>query len=437
VWSGIDVSDILSDSRVRLFLDDDPATIASEVAATWVPMVHGNMAVLPLRARIEGSPRFESLIAAVHSAMNDAAADLATQARFGKRWFANALRNALSMNSCAFPGPAAKPTTLVVAAAGPSLEDQSAMIRAAKNASTVLLATDASMPMLLGRGIAPDAAVSIDCQHYTLYHFYGTGTSVPLILDLSSPPALARGRTVMFTASAHPFSRYLAARVGLVPIDTSGGNVTHAAVSLGPFLGAREIAVYGADFSCPRSKAYARNSWIDVRENCGSTRFSPDEHRGFSRSMRPDTVKILRPDGKAAYQSALFARYRARLRALLASISGDGGFVETWEQGPIFRAAVPDKLMSASRDRTAEIDGASMRRTITDYRSTLASVEPVIADAYRREIPARGILETLDREQCEAFLAVLPAAASFAREGSAAIWSATKWSLEVIDRIAQ
>jgi hypothetical protein len=45
-------------------------------------------------------------------------------------------------------------------------------------------------------------------------------------------------------------------------LDTSGGNVTYACLSLAETLGARRIHVYGADFSYPKGKVYARGTYI-------------------------------------------------------------------------------------------------------------------------------------------------------------------------------
>ena len=82
-------------------------------------------------------------------------------------------------------------------------------------------------------------------------------------LDLASPPFLARVRAgkLAFIASGHPFASYIDARWMHFPrIDTSGGNVAHAAVSLARDLGARKITLHGADFSYPGGKPYSRGT---------------------------------------------------------------------------------------------------------------------------------------------------------------------------------
>jgi hypothetical protein len=45
-------------------------------------------------------------------------------------------------------------------------------------------------------------------------------------------------------------------------VDTSGGNVTHTAVSFADTLAASEIVLHGADFSYPEGKLYARGTYL-------------------------------------------------------------------------------------------------------------------------------------------------------------------------------
>jgi hypothetical protein len=84
------------------------------------------------------------------------------------------------------------------------------------------------------------------------------------VLDLASPSTLCRlGDTVRFFSSGHPFCAYVSSRWRPFPaLDTSGGNVTHAALSLAEALGAETTLLAGADFSYPEGKSYARGTYI-------------------------------------------------------------------------------------------------------------------------------------------------------------------------------
>ena len=81
---------------------------------------------------------------------------------------------------------------ILIAGAGPSIEKHAANIRKNRN-NSLLISTDTALPFLKGENISPDIIISIDCQHITYNHFIGTdSSSIPLVLDLSSPIYLSR-----------------------------------------------------------------------------------------------------------------------------------------------------------------------------------------------------------------------------------------------------
>jgi len=264
LFEEFDLSEILADPRVSLLLDPDPADIGRRLLATYVPALAGDICTLPLRPRTELEPdRFAAATNAVRDVLGRISDDYSVQAFFGRLWFRNAVRNLFVAER---PSPPIRPARrAVVAAAGPSLESGLAAIAVERKAGAVLIATDTSLPALLGMGMKPDLAVSIDCQAISYYHFLkGIPDDIPLVLDLASPNRLARlSPNVRFFSSGHPFCTFLSSRWRPFPaLDTSGGNVTHAALSLAEALGADRTLVVGADFSYPDGKSYARGTYI-------------------------------------------------------------------------------------------------------------------------------------------------------------------------------
>ena len=150
--------------------------------------------------------------------------------------------------------------------------------------SGTLIATDTSLPYLLEVDIAPDLVISIDCQQITYHHFLsGYPGGIPLVLDLASPSGITRvSRNTVFFSSGHPFSQYVSSNWRHFPrIDISGGNVSHAAVSLADTLGADEIHLFGTDFSFPNGKSYARGTYIYPYFMERDSRTAPLEARFF------------------------------------------------------------------------------------------------------------------------------------------------------------
>jgi hypothetical protein len=260
----IDLSDLFTDERFSIVLDPSPDELREAILSLYVPAIAGGIRGLPLRGRVDLDPvPFRSASVTLGSVLGSISDDYSVQAFFGKLWFKNAVRNLFAAERSSAPLPPVR--RAAVAAAGPSLEDQIPTLAEAQHKGAFLIATDTSLPALLGRGLRPDAVVSIDCQHISYYHFLGgIPKGMPLVLDLASPSTLCRlNDSVRFFSSGHPFCAYVSARWRPFPaLDTSGGNVTHAALSLAEALGAESTLLAGADFSYPEGKSYARGTYI-------------------------------------------------------------------------------------------------------------------------------------------------------------------------------
>jgi len=259
-----DLSELFLDERLSIALDPDPERLKSILLSSYVPPIAGDLRSLPLRGRVDLDPGpFGEAADALRDVLRSISDDYSVQAFFGKLWFRNAARNLFAAARSAPPLPRVR--RAVVAAAGPSLELAVPELRAATRDGAFLIATDTSLPALVGAGLEPGAVVSIDCQQISYYHFLGgLPDETPLVIDLASPNRLTRvGGSLRFFSSGHPFCAYISARFRPFPaLDTSGGNVTHAALSLAEALGAETTLLAGADFSYPAGKSYARGTYI-------------------------------------------------------------------------------------------------------------------------------------------------------------------------------
>ena len=267
----LDYSRLFGNPRFRLLLDNSIAEIGQSIQSLYQPALFGGIRVIPLRPRtgLEVEP-FMMAGNAVQAAIDRISSDYSVQAHFGKRWFSNTVRNLMYLDEKQddpSTEPIAKLSTIrraAVCAAGPSLSLQIPRLKE-KREDIFLIAVDTSLPCLLHRGLIPDAVISIDCQHIGYYHFMdGLPEETQLFLDLASPPLLAAiSKRKHFFTGGHPLTRYISQSCKPLPeLDTSGGNVTYAAVSLAEQLGAYEIELYGADFSYPLGVSYARGSYI-------------------------------------------------------------------------------------------------------------------------------------------------------------------------------
>ncbi len=321
VFETIDLTDLLSDPRVNILVDASFPAIAQRVLDLYLPTLSGDLSTISLQSRVNLEPRyFQDALRAVRTSIDRIADDLTVQSRFGVKWFHNTLANlAKADETPRILGPIKR---AIVTGAGPSLEDQIPQLKKAK-ANTCLIATDTSLPCLTAHDIIPDLVLSIDCQQVSYHHFLsGLPAHTSLVLDLASPPVLTRlTDRLIFFSSGHPFSQYLSQTWRSFPtIDTSGGNVSHAALSLAARMGAREIQLLGVDFSYPEGKSYARGTYLYPYYRSSENRFQPLENSSFSFLLRGANIIREKTGGFFRYTTNSMLAYKERMEIAIGEI---------------------------------------------------------------------------------------------------------------------
>jgi len=414
----------------QLFLAAGVGMIREAILLSWQPAIMGGLKSAPLRAWCDQERVFfDAAAAETQAAIEAVRDDFSVQSHFGKRWFVNIVGNLQTAARPQVQLPHGEDA--VVTAAGPSLDLQLARLAAERN-GRMLVATDTSLPALLRSGIVPDAVLSIDCQNHGYHHFLqGLPPGVALFLDLASPPLLARQTTApIFVASGHPFSRYIDSRWLRLPrIDTSGGNVAHAAVSLAHVLGARRVTVYGADFCYPEGKAYARGTYLYDYFWSDQSRVSPAEARFFAfvcgNASSPARREVRA--GRVLYTSPLLNGYRDRFLGLVDSIDAEiipvpGAGLEL--PGSRGTTPLPNTVSAPEWRQESKAPQRGWRKFLAEYSR---SVELLPAFSAGSPEPERELWNTL-----------LPVAARVVKEGLmpglGALEEARRWCLERIRR---
>jgi len=279
--SAKDYSPLVNNGRFTLLTDFTFDEIKKFILANYNPALYGGIKVIPLRTRTEYDfEKFNKTAAVIQEAIETASADFSVQAHFGLRWFSNIIRNIKNASAADQTFHAKKTDKAAIVAAGPSLDGQITSLAEYKSQGIFIICSDTAMPVLLNNGIEPDAVVSIDCQHISHYHFFGCNIqNIPLILDIASPPLLSRFSNLpVFFSGGHPLALYISRYWRSLPLlDTSGGNVTYACLSLAENLGASNITLFGADFSYVRSQTYARGTYVYPYFERKQNRFHPLE----------------------------------------------------------------------------------------------------------------------------------------------------------------
>ncbi len=437
VLARVDLRTLLGDARTRLLVAADFPRLKQAIVDSYLPAIEGRLRTVTLRSIFEADPGYYGgAVEAIRSLVARLAEDYTVQSRFGRLWYANILRNLARAQDR--PPPLPRVRRALVTGAGPSLDGQMEALRRLRPGGT-LIATDTSLPALLARGLVPDLVLSIDCQPAGFHHFLqGLPPGVLLVLDLASPPRLARlSRRPLFLAGGHPFCRWLeGAWMPFPRLDTSGGNVSHAAVSLADRLGAEEIHLFGMDFSCPNGRSYARGTYLYPLFEASADRFQPLEERFFSFLLRsPQLSREIIPGETGAggpvppgirYGTPQLSGYRERLEELLQGVrarvipaAGLGLPIRLPEAAQTPAAKAPGRAGDGPPagagfrpSGAAPSSGPSWRRALQSYLSALSALpEP--------RPPLGAWLDGLQPAERALWFTLLPAAAYF-RERSAA-----------------
>jgi hypothetical protein len=318
----INLYHLLIDPRVKILINGSKEQIEDFILTNYLPSLMGNLTSIPLLPQLKlEKDYFSQIINIIEKVISKIADDYTVQATFGKKWFVNILYN---MERAQASVHTLKPQKkVIVTGAGPSLDEQMSILKKMRP-DKFLIASDTSLPCLLSNDVLPDLVLSIDCQQISYHHFLcGYPPNIPLLLDLSSPPVLTRlTDKILFFSSGHPFSQYLSHNWRRFPyIDTSGGNVSHAAVSLAEKLGAKQIYLFGVDFSFPEGKTYARGTYLYNFFRTKESRFNNLESNFFFFIHKNKAIIKEYKENFIRYITKPMINYKERLEQAIQSIN--------------------------------------------------------------------------------------------------------------------
>ena len=405
-----DYRESLLDPRLRFIVNDSPQDAVLALLDEYLPQFHGNLLAIPWRPRERMNPRFfGDFRTLLPDTLEHCAIDVSTQRKFGRRWMRNLLANAPNALHAARTSYAMlnnhRFRHVHVTAAGPSLELSRSTLTTLPREDCIV-ATDTSLPFLISLGCEPDFVVSVDCQIYSYHHFLkGIPHDSALVLDLTSPPGLYRFKNpIIPVAGGHPFSRYLSRQFfQFMPIDTSGGNVTHAAVSFADRLEAKEIVLHGVDLCYPGGKLYARGTYLYSYFGALENRTANVETLTARLLLeRTDLTRQIIHGEQVTYGTPLLESYRKKL----GDFAGKPGAPVIVEQG---RKLPPPQSQAGLRARSHRMDPITENGQSWEgfCRKLLADLEDIeIANR-----PVQSLLADLSQAKRELLYALMPLAA--------------------------
>lgn len=293
-------------------MDSDHPKWYEILASKLAPFCYRSYRIHVLQGWEKANPqRTQKTRSRVEEIVDRLISDAAVFVRFAKLWHDHFFKNtALPRRFLPDFRPA---ETIWIAGASPEL-DRSVNLLKQRSPDSLLIVADTAFPFLVSNGIEPDYVVTIDAQILSLSHFTGRIPSrTVLVADLTALPAVAdRFDKVVWCAGAHPLCRLASNYLNLPPLNTSGGNVSVAALSFAGLFQPRTIRTVGIEFGYPNGKTYSRGTWLPDRWlNSGNRLRTADTENEILLQSRP-----YRFDRETAtYTPELFIRYKEAWKA--------------------------------------------------------------------------------------------------------------------------
>jgi len=274
---------------------------------------------VPLSAGYRLAPAFYAGVRhAVEAALREFWRNRLTLIALGSLQVRNTITNIGSLPSAGDFSRLSTTLPVVVAGAGPSLDDAVAVIRAVRG-RVALLAVDTALPRLCAEGLSPDMVIALEAQAANLQDFLADrGAETILACDLSCHPMVPRlfpGRTCFFSSAFAPlriFGRL--DRAGLLPtVFPALGSVGVAAVHAALRLTKANVFLAGLDFSFPGGRTHARAtprhlaglSAVTRTSAAGSDAFRAIQERSPSVFADKNGLPVLTDSVLLSYREAL------------------------------------------------------------------------------------------------------------------------------------
>ena len=313
----IDFSDLFTHKRVYILSPFTDIRFADDLAAAYLPALHGNFACRILRTwELFFAAHTALLQNSIQSALQSIKNDFSVQVHFGKIWMHNILcnlRTAAAVQPC-YPSVNTGKTALILGA-GPSLDTRLSDILHNRQQYT-LFCCDTAFSVLTAKGIVPEFFVAIDPQHISCTHAFGSfSPSTVGIFDVCASEVLVRrfycnGNPLIFTTGGHPLAQYAAQFSAFPQLDTSSGTVAVSAYLAASALGFKTIECTGTDFAYTDGKAYARGTYLSKAFASSADRLDSEQMKFIKLMFRGKTYSK-KINGHITYGTALLDSYRS------------------------------------------------------------------------------------------------------------------------------
>lgn len=270
--------------NTRLWPSPSPQDVVDAVAEVLTPSLINQVLVLGHPPSIESDPAgYQTIMASIHSAIDQIAMSLTTGWGFGFEWIENALRNVRRLPELPFLNQTASilrraPPAALVLGAGPSLDGLWDVVGRSR---VLKLAADTALEPMERRDIFPHLAFLFDSQTENTRLIEEIRTEEQnLVTALEVQPAIfgKRWRNLFVAGCDQGLLSWLEKRGGFSAGDLKqGGSVVTCAFDLARQAGCSPIYFGGVDLSFSSHRVYCRGTAYERRAIETQSRFLPVE----------------------------------------------------------------------------------------------------------------------------------------------------------------
>lgn len=256
-------------------------TLNQTLKQFYIPLLHGDLTFLPIKTWLDNIEDKETFYKVFDSTVKEIAADVSTQAFFGKIWHSNILKN---LKTIEIFGKQKKSNnkiiidtnkTAAIIGAGPSL-DKNIENLSKNRESFFIIATDTSFRVLENAKIVPDCVVTLDGQALSTSHFIGTKAEISFfVFDLCANNSVVnklakKSKSIIPVTSGHPlvelYCKWLESKKlpnFITKLTAGNGTVLQLALDFAFNAGFSDFKFFGADFAFLQNKAYCKGTYLE------------------------------------------------------------------------------------------------------------------------------------------------------------------------------
>lgn len=219
------------------------------------------------------------------SFLKRASANARTVAKFGAKWFRNAVFMASRISTELTPIHGDAP--IAVAASGPGLEESLGALKTAQEKKSVfIIAVSSAVSALSAAGVRPDLVAATDGGGWALFHLQDAiREQLPLALSFSAAiPAAAFGAPILPVRDLSRWQELVssAARISAFPAPQRG-TVAATAIDLALHLSSGPVYLAGFDLGVRGGRTHAKPNALDRFHEDNANRVKPSFSSAFER----------------------------------------------------------------------------------------------------------------------------------------------------------